>query len=185
MGFQTFINESRELTEQESNIIALAYLLEEDLNTLNESDSEMIAEGIQDKLSKAGLKLHKGKGIIDYVRSFMKGAGKVFLSLFKGDTKKAKEILKTVEKEDILDFLYKLDLGTLHLVTGPLHTIDAWTGWDLSVKMKSHMEKAGNIFDEIKTALTTVKTKITTAFDKAVSSKLIGKIGEIEQAVGA
>lgn len=185
MSFQAYLTESRELTEMESNIVVLAYLLEEDLNTLNEADSELLAEGINDKLGKAGLKLHKGKGILNYIKDFMSGTGKLFLALFKGDTKKAKEILKSMEKEDILDFLYKLDLGTLHLVTGPLHTIDAWTGWDLSVKMKSHMQKAGNIFDEIKHALGTVKTKITTAFDKAVSSKLIGKIGEIEQAVGA
>jgi len=187
MGFQTYLNESRELNEYESQIVVLAMLAEDDmiLEAMNEEDIALLAEGLSDKLGKAGLKLHKGKGILDYVKSFTMGAGKLFLAMIKGDTKKAKAILQTVEKEDILDFLYKLDLGTLHLITGPLHTIDAWTGWDLSVKMKSHMQKAGNIFDEIKHALATVKDKIVGAFDKGVSSKLVSKIGEIEKAVGA
>lgn len=183
MGFQTYINESRELTEMETNIVVLAYLLEEDLNALNESDNELLAEGISDKLAKAGLKLHKGKGILQYVTQFTKGAGKLFLALFKGDAKKAKQILMSIEKEEILDFLYKLDLGTLHLITGPLHTIDAWTGWDLGVKMKDHMQSAGTVLSQIKTALVNVKQKIVGAFDKGVSTKLIGKIGEIEMAI--
>jgi len=183
MSFKSYINESRTLTEMESNIIVMAYLLEENLDNMNETDYVMLAEGINDKLGKVGLKLHKGKGIIDYIKDFTMGVGRLFLALMKGDKNKAKEILKTVSKEDVLDFLYKLDLGTLHLITGPLHTIDAWTGWDLGVKVKQKMEKAKDIYQEIKHALQTVKQKIKTAFDKKVAPKLISKIGEIEKVV--
>jgi len=183
MGFKNYINESQELNEFESRMFVLANLMEEDLNSLNESSAEMLAEGIKDKLDKAGLKLHKGKGILDYIKNFTKGTGKLMLALFKGDTKKAKEILKTIEKEDILDFLYKLDLGTLHLVTGPLHTIDAWTGWDLSVKMKDHMQKASGVWDQLKDALHNVKQKIQVAFGKDVGNKLTKHVNAIEQAI--
>jgi len=183
MSLKNYMNESQQLNEIETKMFVLSCLLEEDLNTLNESSAEMLAEGITDKLGKAGLKLHKGKGILTYIKDFTMGAGKVFLAMIKGDVKKAKEILKTVEKEDILDFLYKLDLGTLHLVTGPLHTIDAWTGWDLSIKMKDHMQKASSIFDQIKDALRNVKQKIVSAFDKNISSKLVTQVDKIEQAI--
>ena len=183
MSLKNYMNESQELNEMETRMFILVNLLEQDLNSINESSAEMLVESISDKLDKVGLKLHKGKGILSYVKSFTGGAGKVMLALFKGDAKKAKEILKTVEKEDVLDFLYKLDLGTLHLITGPLHTIDAWTGWDLSVKMKSHMQKASSVFDQLKDALRNVKQKIVTAFDKNIGAKLNKHVDAIEQAI--
>ncbi len=169
------------LSERETRFFILATLLEKDLNVLNESSIESITEGIDDTLSKMGLKIHKGKGILDYVSSFVKGSGKVFLAMLKGDTKSAKEILQSVSKEDVLDFLYKLDLGTLHLITGPLHTIDAWTGWDLSVKMKRQMQKAGDIFTEIKATLSSVKQKIVTAFGTKKSAVMVSKLSDIEK----
>lgn len=167
--YKTFLTESKlGLTTQEK-IISLLVLMEhlDTLDLMSESIDEQlvtIAEGINDHLNKVGFKLHKSKGILDYIKSFAGGVGKVMFHIIKGDLDKAKELIKTISKEDILDFLYKLDLGTLHLFTGPVHMIDAWTGWDLAVNLKSHMEKGEGITDIIKKELQKVKEYISKLF---------------------
>lgn len=167
--YKTFLTESKlGLTTQEK-IISLLVLMEhlETLDLMSESIDEQlvtIAEGINDHLNKVGFKLHKSKGILDYIKSFAGGVGKVMFHIIKGDLDKAKELIKSISKEDILDFLYKLDLGTLHLFTGPIHMIDAWTGWDLAVNLKSHMEKGEGITDIIKKELQKVKDYIIKLF---------------------
>lgn len=167
--YKTFLTESKlGLTTQEK-IISLLVLMEhlDTLDLMSESIDEQlvtIAEGINDHLNKVGFKLHKSKGILDYIKSFAGGVGKVMFHIIKGDLDKAKELIKSISKEDILDFLYKLDLGTLHLFTGPIHMIDAWTGWDLAVNLKSHMEKGEGITDIIKKELQKVKEYISKLF---------------------
>lgn len=167
--YKTFLTESKlGLTTQEK-IISLLVLMEhlDTLDLMSESIDEQlvtIAEGINDHLNKVGFKLHKSKGILDYIKSFVGGVGKVMFHIIKGDLDKAKEIIKELTKEDILDFLYKLDLGTLHLFTGPIHMIDAWTGWDLAVNLKSHIEKGEGITDIIKKELQKVKEYINKLF---------------------
>lgn len=167
--YKTFLTESKlGLTTQEK-IISLLVLMEhlDTLDLMSESIDEQlvtIAEGINDHLNKVGFKLHKSKGILDYIKSFVGGVGKVMFHIIKGDLDKAKELIKSISKEDILDFLYKLDLGTLHLFTGPIHMIDAWTGWDLAVNLKSHIEKGEGITDIIKKELQKVKEYISKLF---------------------
>lgn len=167
--YKTFLTESKlGLTTQEK-IISLLVLMEhlDTLDLMSESIDEQlvtIAEGINDHLNKVGFKLHKSKGILDYIKSFAGGVGKVMFHIIKGDLDKAKELIKSISKEDILDFLYKLDLGTLHLFTGPIHMIDAWTGWDLAVNLKSHIEKGEGITDIIKKELQKVKEYISKLF---------------------
>lgn len=188
--YKTFLTESKlGLTTQEK-IISLLVLMEhlETLDLMSESIDEQlvtIAEGINDHLNKVGFKLHKSKGILDYIKSFAGGVGKVMFHIIKGDLDKAKELIKSISKEDILDFLYKLDLGTLHLFTGPIHMIDAWTGWDLAVNLKSHMEKGEGITDIIKKELQKVKDYIIKLFptdtekQKELSSNLDSVLASI------
>lgn len=188
--YKTFLTESKlGLTTQEK-IISLLVLMEhlDTLDLMSESIDEQlvtIAEGINDHLNKVGFKLHKSKGILDYIKSFAGGVGKVMFHIIKGDLDKAKELIKSISKEDILDFLYKLDLGTLHLFTGPIHIIDAWTGWDLAVNIKSHMEKGERITDIIKKELQKVKEYISKLFptdiekQKELSSNLDSVLASI------
>lgn len=164
--FQQFLNEEQLISEQEFQIQTLLFLAE-NLEMINESElsAEVILEGVNDKLNKLGLKIHKSKGILDYIKQFVGGIGKVFMYMIKGEHDKAKELLKSVKKEDVLDFLYKLDLGTLHLFTGPLHMIDAWTGWDLGVNLKAHVEKGEGMIHAVKTALDKVKKGVQELFN--------------------
>jgi hypothetical protein len=119
----------------------------EDLCMLNESK-------VHGALKKAGLHLKKQKGLLDYILK----AGKTFYNLFKAammkDKKKVKEILNTeISKEDLMDFILKLDQSTLHLLTGPLHFIEAVTGWHLAADVDSAVQGVGNV---IKTAYQTI-----------------------------
>lgn len=183
MGFKQFLMEEA-VVEQQLHIETLLFLSEnmdkiEQLSLLNEDDQDTVLaqleEGIHDKLGKAGLKLHKGKGILDYIKSFVGGVGKLMLYTVKGETEKAKELLKSIRKEDIMDFLYKLDLGTLHLFTGPLHMIDAWTGWDLAVKIEHKVKEGHDIAHTVKQAIAKTKEGIRKLFanDEKRQTKLL------------
>ena len=177
MKFKDYLNEA---TEMEAHLQALVFLMEQDLDTLNEDTIENLDEAFDKHLKKLGLKLHKSKGIIDYIKSFAKGAGKVLLYIIKGDHEKAKAILKDMKKEDILDFLYKLDLGTMHLVTGPIHMIDAWTGWDLAVNLSAHMEKGEGISIVLKQSITKVRDAVTQMFAGNQQKRLLSHVDKIE-----
>jgi len=194
MEFKNYINENNILQETVDKYLAFTILMSEDfgkegIDSMNESSIEMIAESITDKVSKgldkAGLKLHKGDGIISYVMKFLKGTGKLFYHLFKGDVKKAKEVLRGLSKEEVLDFIYKLDLGTLHLFTGTLHTIDAWTGWDLTANVKSHMAKAQSLAKTFKDAIIKVKDTIVSGFSGKLQKNLLNHANELEKNAGS
>ncbi len=177
MNFKEYLNESNEM---DLHLQALMFLLENE-NMLNES-TEALDEAFDKHLNKLGLKLHKSKGIIDYIKGFSRGVGKIIFYLIKGDTEKAKELLKTVKKEDILDFLYKLDLGTLHLVTGPIHMIDAWFGYDLSVRMKEHMDKGEGLTDILKQSLEKLSSSIKQLFHGTKEKSLMKHVEKIKRA---
>jgi hypothetical protein len=166
---KTFNQFTTEINEQVLQLEVLLYLSENE-DMLFESETA-IFEGINDRLNKVGLKLHKSKGILDYIKSFVGSVGKLFLHIIKGDYEKSKELVQSMKKEDVLDFLYKLDLGTLHLFTGPIHMIDAWTGWDLGVNLQHKVEQSKGITDVLKQAIQKVKTSIETIFGNNPSKK--------------
>ena len=89
-------------------------------------------------IHKLGLHTNQQKGIIQYLTSFGSVAGKLMLAAIKGDTESVKKIIDTtkVTKEDFLDFLLRLDAVTMHFVTGPIHMIDAITGWHIWANIK-------------------------------------------------
>jgi len=164
------LQESIKMTEDmEDKIALLMYMAENDeminesydMENLTEAQEEMIVEGIHDWLAKVGMKLHKGDGIIDYVLQFSKGAGQLILAAMKGDEKKVKGIAASFKKEKFLDFLLKLDMATMHIVTGPIHFIDAVTGWDLMVNLKGAAETAKDKLKNFYDAMKKVKDSIS------------------------
>lgn len=188
-SFSAFLSESKNGLNTSEKILAMVLFMEsmDRLEVVSESKLEedliVIAEGINDHLNKVGFKIHKSKGILDYIKNFTTGIGKVMFHIIKGDTDKAKELIKKISKEDVLDFLYKLDLGTLHLFTGPLHMIDAWTGWDLAVNLKSHIDKSQGVVDLLKQAIDKVKKGIIELFssDNSRQNELMGYVSKLEQ----
>lgn len=188
-SFSAFLSESKNGLTTSEKILAMVLFMEsmDRLEVVSESKLEedliVIAEGINDHLNKVGFKVHKSKGILDYIKNFTTGVGKVMFHIIKGDTDKAKELIKKISKEDVLDFLYKLDLGTLHLFTGPLHMIDAWTGWDLAVNLKSHIDKGQRGVDLLKQAIDKVKKGIIELFasDNSRQNELMRYVSKLEQ----
>lgn len=170
-----------EINEMEAKIQAVLFL-SENVDILTESD-ELLESKLNKHLNKIGIKHHKGMGIIDYIKKFAGGVGKLFIYIIKGDHEKAKELLKSIEKEDILDFLYKLDLGTLHLVTGPLHMLDAWTGHDFTANIKQHMKKAENVVDVFKAAIEKVKHSVAQLFSGDKQKVMLNHVTRIEKGI--
>ena len=143
----------------------------ENLDTFNEN---VLNEGVKDKvmgfLKKAKLSakdlthhlgLHVGKssgsGLIQSLLASGVNISKVMIAAFKAlngnqDDKAAlKAAIQNLKfsKEDLLDFLLRLDQATMHLVTGPIHMIDAVMGWHIWADVKSH---AGNMITRLKDA---------------------------------
>ena len=135
-----------------------------------------------------GLHVKKGKGLIQYFAAFTKGAGAMILAMLKGDTDKVKAISKTVKKQDIIHFLLQLDQATLHLVTGPIHMIDAITGWhigaDLGALTKKSAELALSAIDAITQAFNKILTSLKTApVNDTVTHKLEKKVSGVHKQV--
>lgn len=159
------------------------YILTEgimDVLNMNVRDVAKNIEGLLGKgLKKVGLHTHKGKGIISYLMSAGKGVGKMILAGIRGDGETVKELAKSVKKEDVIDFLLKLDMATQHLITGPIHLIDAWTGWHIGANLENVIRGKNGIVAKIKGAFQTIKQNIHSVVDKtrvAVFNKGIDKL---------
>jgi len=156
------------------------------LYALDENEIDMIFSGetlnevnMSKLLSKIGLTIHKEKGIIQYLRDATVGIAKCLLYAIKGDKENLKKTAKSLRKEDVLDFLLKLDMATLHIVTGPIHFIDAVTGWDLWANISEVAKTTKEVAKKVVKAIDIVKTNITKLIhDKKVSlySKFLDKL---------
>lgn len=122
------------------SVVELCYFIQ---NGNNLSETTVLEKGINSVLTKLGFKLHKGRGLVHVLASAGKNTGLLFYYAFKvaaGENEykeKIKEISKSVKKEDVVDILLKLDMLTMHAITGPIHIIDAITGWHVGANLKS------------------------------------------------
>ena len=106
-------------------------------------------------LSKLGLHVKKGKGLIQYFAQFGAGMAKLFKAAIKKDKAEVKRIIATeISKEDLIDFVMKLDMASLHILSTPIHFIESITGLHIAANL-------GNITDS-------VKTVVKDAYDKIV-----------------
>jgi len=187
MKFTEFIAEQDLTEETEDKISIMMYMIENDsiltesdLENLTEAQELLIIEGVHDWLKKTGLKLHKGNGIIDYVIQFSKGAGKLIMAAFKNDKEEVKRIAGTLKKEQVIDFLLKLDMATIHIVTGTIHRIDAWTGWDLSANLNALAKKAESSLHTFYKAMKSVKDSLLSVLDGDKQKRMMKLADKIE-----
>ena len=155
--FKEFIIEDK-LIEQ--TLFELLYIMDVDqkhLNEMFESDDNLIEEGFKD-IFKDIVKIKKEKGLIQQLKSAGINLSKLFVALIKGDTKAAKAVLKTVKKQDVISFIVNLDMATLHILSTPLHTLSAITGWHFDFEKVSKISM--KIVDKIKTAISIIKQNI-------------------------
>jgi len=147
--FKEFIDNNEELNKNAIKLIEVWYFSEYGRNELNES----VFQDLKSLLVKFGIKTKNNqKGLIQIFAKASKNVGLLLYYAFKvatGDDSykdKLKEIANTkITKHDVLDVLLKLDVLTLHMLSEPVHIIDAITGW--------------NIFDEVKQRLKNVDEK--------------------------
>lgn len=160
------------------NLVELALFMEMDPNTLNEETMLNEAFDVMGALEKAGFHVKKGRGLIQMLSGAGKHMSKILWYAVKsaaGD-EDAKPILKDllkrrIKKEELLDFLLKLDQLTLHALTGPIHAIDALTGWHIGPNLHKVADLKNDIAKKIKDAVSTIKNVA-----KEVGDKTRGKL---------
>lgn len=168
------------LTREEQNDI---HQLLEMAVFMDEANPEMLNEAITDTIKNVGKKidkalgslgLHAHKGSEGLIQVALKAGKDVAAFIWyalraaTGDAE-AKDRLrelagKEITKEQILDVLLKLDMLTLHAITGPIHMIDALTGWHIWTQIRKKTEPA---IQKAKQALENLKELARTAEEKA------------------
>ncbi len=152
-------------------------LLVDDSMTLNEAfDVGSFKNKMNSLMKSSGLTTHKsGEGLITTALKSGKIMAEFIWHTLKaaGGNEKSKERVKEIantkiSKEDFMDFLMKLDMATLHLIMGPIHMIEALTGWHIKASIKTKVDTATtkakdaikNLIDLAKTANDTTRKKM-------------------------
>ena len=175
--FTEYYDMSRTIEENnaERAIIETLIIMEsetDEIFSLNESSQ---------LLKKLGLHVSRGKGLIDYIQDIGKGVGKLFFAAIKGDKQAVKEIAQSVKKRDVVDFILKLDQATLHVVMGPIHLIDAITGWNI----KSNIDvMSRGVVDAFLNAIEHIKDNAKKFVgDETRTKKILSHVKQIEKNV--
>jgi len=175
MKFKNYIEQK----DYEVKIAGLLYLAE-NIDTLNEAD---LNEGLNDWLSKIGLNIKKENGIIDYFWNFTKGTGRLILAAIKQDKEEIKSILKGVTEKDCINFIMKLDLITLHIISEPLHLIEAITGWSIEPIIKDKLKSADDKLKVFFNAISTVKNSIVQLANPKKTKTYLKLVNKLQNAV--
>ena len=94
----------------------------------------------------------------------------------------AKEKLKEIVKDrqiysELSDLVIRLDVLTLHMISGPIHMIDALTGWDIADKIR---EQALGVTNKINTAIDTISSSAQKHLNTDKSKRVQKKINQIK-----
>lgn len=136
------------------------YALLEFMIFIESYDNDMINEGIvsdikntlKKSFSKSGLHAKQTDGIIQQLLKSEKLVSSLLYHAFMSyyqygheqeqHEQEIKKLMKKIKKEDLIDFLLRVDTLTMHLITGPIHTIDALTGTHIWADIKGKVEPA-------------------------------------------
>lgn len=174
MRFKNYLEED---TSDIQEIIE-AVIFMEDFNYLTEGIGDF-GNKIKDFLPKLGLHAKKSSpGLIQVLTKAGTKMAQFFWYAMRASTgsKEAKDKVKAmanreITKEDwsnFLDLLVKLDTMTLHVVSGPIHMIEALTGWHIGAHLKTD---AKSMLDKISKAISQLEDAA-----KGVGEKIKKKI---------
>jgi len=152
------------ITERKEAIASLlefiVFMEEGESLILSEARGESVKAGISKVASKLGIAAHGRKNLLKLIASVGKNTGLALVYSIRahGGNSEAKDklatILKTANiKSELTDLILRLDALTLHLLTGPIHIIDALTGWHIGADLQ---QKTKTPNTHIKTALDTI-----------------------------
>ncbi len=169
MSFKTYLQESQYLLTEDEKFILEFNLLQISmaLNNYDIIQEDLMTENLwqksKDMYTDFSSQFNKKKTLGHYVMDFTKTAGKILLAGIKNDKERVKELTRRYNREDFFEFLWRLDLNTLGLLTTPLGIIEMVTGWDikdfLKRKIKStrkHLMDIVQTFDDLKKDLAMV-----------------------------
>lgn len=175
-------------TESATPITDDAANLLESLYVFQQLGSDNLTEAVNLRSLKAflvrqGVKTKKAPGLLQTVLKGGVNTAKLMNLAIKtslGKPGAADELQKLkmsskITKKTVLDFLFRLDVVSLHLFSGPIHSLDALFGWDLAHIIEKHV-KAVTI--RVKTALDTLR-RVAAEQPDPMKSDLFGSIGHI------
>jgi hypothetical protein len=147
----------------------------EDPDALFEGKFKKPSSGeVNQALGKIGIHVKKkNQGLFSMIVKSGKNIGKVLWLAVKAAAKdspesrqKLKEAIQKlkVNRSQIIDFFLKIDTLTMHLFTGPIHMIEAVTGWHIAADLARGKDD------------TTAKIKSSIHTLKDYANKLIGPI---------
>jgi hypothetical protein len=147
----------------------------EDPDALFEGKFKKPSSGeVNQALGKIGIHVKKkNQGLFSMIVKSGKAMGKVLWLAVKAVAKdspesrqKLKEAIQKlkVNRSQIIDFFLKIDTLTMHLFTGPIHMIEAVTGWHIAADLARGKDD------------TTAKIQSSIGILKAYANQLIGPI---------
>lgn len=179
--FKQHLKEQEDIESSMSEFLILSDVAN-DIN-LTEAlfDKADLKKKIISAADKTGLHIKKEKGLIGHLISAGKGIAQLFLAAIRNDRDSMKTIIKSIKKEDVIDFLLKLDQATIHIVTGPIHFIDAVTGWELWANVN---QAATLSIQSLKKAADNIRKAVSIITDIKQKKQLFGYIKGIQRILG-
>lgn len=180
--FKEFINTNEILDDDIATLMEVWYFSQYGGNEINES---MFGD-LKNMLSKIGVKTKSGQqGLLQIIGKAGKNVGLLIyyaVKVYMGDEsykEKMVDIANTkITKADVINVLLKMDTLTLHAVTGPIHIIDAVTGWSIAPNIQSVVKdvdmKAKTALQHLKGLHQSIKS------DTITHKKLQGVINKIK-----
>jgi hypothetical protein len=170
------------MTESEQDLVSLVeyMVFMQEFNTMDEGIGDALKNmkgKVTKVLKKAGIHIQQGEGLIQQLTKAHKGVGQLiyysFIAYYNNDQKareKVKEIMISLKPEHILDFILRLDVLTMHLLTGPIHMLDALTGTHIWANVKGKVEalevRAKTAIESLESLKIHVEGKIQTQIQK-------------------
>ncbi len=175
-------------TEQDAlNLLYLIEFINTDEEQLNEGMSDILGK-VKNLLPKMGITMGFKDGLIHQLSRSSLYVSKFIWNMLKYHTtgnKESKEILlelsKTkVSREQVMDFLFRLDILTLSMFTAPLKMLDALLGWNIHPTV---MRKTDDVVERSRKAIEYLRDLIPTVPAK-VAKKLDMNIKRIQILLG-
>lgn len=177
--FNDFIIEDLKNQDDMLNLLEVAMFITETPYIVEGEKTKNIIKMIKDMIPRLGLSVKPGRGLIhmllkasDNIRLLLYHSFMAYYNNDKFHKEKMKDILKNVKKEDFMEFILKLDMVTLHAISGPIHAISAITGWKINVldkrqeEIKSKIKKAINSLETLAISVgADIKNKISKYID--------------------
>ena len=130
-------------------------------------------------LVESGLNIHHKDNIISSLQKLSKQIARAFSAYFAGDEEKSKELFLHIGRQELLKFLLLLDLGTLHIISNILHTIDAWTGWEIWHEVEGLLTNANDNIEHFIELMNNIEDDIKIKYNKKVAKKVISTLSTL------